>query len=106
MKTLILSAVLGLCFAGAATAQTAPTPANTPSSSVQAPTKSADLLDTLSERIGDGRAYRLTRKGGETIVCTLQGRTDYALVQSAIVEYQAGMRSILRSTIIFSKSAR
>ena len=32
--------------------------------------------------------------------------SNYAFFQSAIMEYQAGVRSIFRSTIIFSKSAR
>ena len=57
-------------------------PAKVSSGITQAPTTNGDLLDTLSERIGDGRAYRLTRKGVDPIVCTLQGRTDTSLIVS------------------------
>ena len=82
MKKLFLSAVLGLWSVHAALAQVTPMPAKVSSGITQAPTTKSDLLDTLSERIGDGRAYRLTRKGVDPIVCTLQGRTDTSLIVS------------------------
>ena len=82
MKQLFLSVVLGLWSVHAALAQVTAMPAKVSSGITQAPTTNGDLLDTLSERIGDGRAYRLTRKGVDPIVCTLQGRTDTSLIVS------------------------
>ena len=89
MKKMFFVAVLGLCSVHAATAQSVPVPAQSvpvpakaPSGNIHSPITNATLLDILSERIGDGQAYRLTRKGGETIVCTLQGRTDTSIIVS------------------------
>ena len=80
MKKMLLLGVLGMWSVHVAAAQTVPAPVGAPSGSVQVPATNGDMLDKLSERIGDGRAYRLTRKGSETIVCTLQGRTNTNLI--------------------------